>query len=190
MKFCSLLCVELLRLLRSRVTWLALLAASLCPLAGYSLYQPAGTGTTAAIVLANPLLTGALGGAFIFAALTLFELDRVRKGRMEPITDSITSPMRSSVIKTVSLLLTAFLSCLLTCVLYLPYTWLRLAETFQIGEYCKFSAIFLLPILGTGVLLASAFYQIFRRVDLGFVCFAAIMLAGLGPWNRDTYLLY
>ena len=52
-----------MRLFRSKGTWLALLAASAAPLVGYGLYQPAGGGTTAALVLLNPMLTGALGGA-------------------------------------------------------------------------------------------------------------------------------
>lgn len=190
MRFFSYLRVEFARMLHSRFVWLVLLAAALCPLAGYTIYQPAGTGTTATIVLANPMLSGALGGAFLFAALTLYELNRVKKGQMEPITDSITSPMLLGVVRTVSLLLVALLSSVLTFAVHLPYTWFRLGEAFQIHEYIKFSAIFLLPMLLMAVLLSSALYQILRRVDLGFFCFTATMLAGLSPWNTDTYLLY
>lgn len=182
--------VELSRLFRSKATWLAILAAAAAPAAGDALYQPAGTGTTAASVLADPLLAGALGGSFIFAALTLFEMDRVKKGGMEPIMNSILSPLTASVVKTASLLLTAVASALCTALLCLPYTWTRLGQNFQLNEYLKFAAVFLLPALLMSILLTSAFYQIFRRVDLSFICFTAVMLAGLGPWNRDTYLLY
>lgn len=190
MKFLSYLRVETARLLRNRLTWLVLAAAALCPLAGYSLYQPAGTWTTAAIVLANPLLAGALGGMFLLAVLTLFELNRVKKGGMEPLTDSILSPLKMIVVKTASLLLAALLSSLLTFLLYLPSTWLQLGTAFRLIEYCRFAAIFLLPSLVMGVLLAAAFYQLFRRVDLSFICFAALLLAGLSHWSQGTYLLY
>lgn len=181
--------VEWARLLRSRLTWLTFGAAALCPLAGCTFYQPAGAGTTAALVLADPLLAGALGGMFLWAALTLLELDRVKKERMEPITDSILSPLRQSAVKTVSLLMTAILSGLLTSLLYLPYSALRLGTTFQLGEYGRFAAVFLLPALMMSVLLAAGSYQLFRRIDLSFVCFAALLLASLGPWGRETYLL-
>lgn len=182
--------VETARLLRARTTWLFLGAASLCPLAGYSLYQPAGEGTTAALVLANPLLAGALGGMFLFGVLTLFELDRVRKGGMEAIANSIVSPLGSSAAKTAALLLTAGLSALLTFLLYLPYTWFRLGAAFSFGEYSKFAGVFLLPALGMGVLASAAFYLLFRRADLSLVCLGALLLAGVGPWNGGTYLLY
>ena len=75
--------VEWMRLFRSKGTWLALLAASAAPLVGYGLYQPAGGGTTAALVLLNPMLAGALGGALAFAVLTLSEMNRVKKGEWD-----------------------------------------------------------------------------------------------------------
>ncbi|MDE7243517.1 MAG: hypothetical protein K2O18_06015 [Oscillospiraceae bacterium] len=181
--------VELSRLLRSKVTWLAVLSSAAAPTAGYVLYQPAGTGTAAASALANPLLAGAAGGSFIFATLTLFEMNRVKKDRMEPIMNSILSPLTANAV-TISLLLTAAGTALFTALLCLPYTWANLGQNFQWNEYWKFAAIFLLPALLMSVLLASAFYLIFRRADLSFICFTAVMLAGLGPWNTDTYLLY
>ena len=113
--------VEWMRLFRSKGTWLALLAASAAPLVGYGLYQPAGGGTTAALVLLNPMLAGALGGALAFAVLTLSEMNRVKKGRMGPLTDSVVSPLRMAVVRTAVLMLTAVVSSLVTSLLYLPY---------------------------------------------------------------------
>ena len=158
--------VEWMRLFRSKGTWLALLAASAAPLVGYGLYQPAGGGTTAALVLLNPMLAGALGGALAFAVLTLSEMNRVKKGRMGPLTDSVVSPLRMAVVRTVVLMLTAVVSSLVTSLLYLPYTWYRLGETFQGKEYVQVALLFLLPFLEMTVLAAAAFYQIFQRVDV------------------------
>lgn len=190
MRFFSYLRVESIRLLRSRITIFFFLGTALCPLIGYSIYQPAGTGTTAALVVANPLLAGALGGAFLFASLTLLELNRAKKECMEHITDSIISPMLFYAVKTVSLLFAALLSAVFTSVLYIPYAWIRLGETFQLSEYFKFAAIFLFPMFVMAVLLTAALYQFFRRVDLGFIGFTAVMLIGIGPWNTGTYLGY
>ena len=149
--------VEWMRLFRSKGTWLALLAASAAPLVGYGLYQPAGGGTTAALVLLNPMLAGALGGALAFAVLTLSEMNRVKKGRMGPLTDSVVSPLRMAVVRTVVLMLTAVVSSLVTSLLYLPYTWYRLGETFQGKEYVQVALLFLLPFLEMTVLAAAAF---------------------------------
>ena len=182
--------VEWMRLFRSKGTWLALLAASAAPLVGYGLYQPAGGGTTAALVLLNPMLAGALGGALAFAVLTLSEMNRVKKGRMGPLTDSVVSPLRMAVVRTVVLMLTAVVSSLVTSLLYLPYTWYRLGETFQGKEYVQVALLFLLPFLEMTVLAAAAFYQIFQRVDVCVLLLLALLLVGLGPWSQDTYLLY
>ena len=182
--------VEWMRLFRSKGTWLALLAASAAPLVGYGLYQPAGGGTTAALVLLNPMLTGALGGALAFAVLTLSEMNRVKKGRMGPLTDSVVSPLRMTVVRTAVLMLTAVVSSLVTSLLYLPYTWYRLGETFQGKEYVQVVLLFLLPFLEMTVLAAAAFYQIFQRVDVCVLLLLALLLVGLGPWSQDTYLLY
>ena len=182
--------VEWMRLFRSKGTWLALLAASAAPLVGYGLYQPAGGGTTAALVLLNPMLAGALGGALAFAVLTLSEMNRVKKGRMGPLTDSVVSPLRMAVVRTAVLMLTAVVSSLVTSLLYLPYTWYRLGETFQGKEYVQVTLLFLLPFLEMTVLAAAAFYQIFQRVDVCVLLLLALLLVGLGPWSQDTYLLY
>ena len=190
MRCFSYLRVEWLRLLRSPVTWLTLLAASLTPLIGYGIWQPAGTVTTAAVVLANPLLAGALGGSFLFSALTVYELNRVKKYHMEAITDSIVPPLTAAAVKAICLLLAAILWAAAVAALYLPYTIYSLGSSFQPGEYLRFSAIFLLPMPVMAILMTAAFWQLFRRADLSFIAFTAVMLIGLGPWNTDTYLLY
>ncbi|MFQ9410571.1 MAG: hypothetical protein ACLR1T_05395 [Evtepia gabavorous] len=137
--------VEWMRLFRSKGTWLALLAASAAPLVGYGLYQPAGGGTTAALVLLNPMLAGALGGALAFAALTLSEMNRVKKGRMGPLTDSVVSPLRMAVVRTAVLMLTAVVSSLVTSLLYLPYTWYRLGRPFRERNMSKSPCCFCFP---------------------------------------------
>lgn len=93
-------------------------------------------------------------------------------------------------VRTVVLMLTAVVSSLVTSLLYLPYTWYRLGETFQGKEYVQVALLFLLPFLEMTVLAAAAFYQIFQRVDVCVLLLLALLLVGLGPWSQDTYLLY
>ena len=79
--------LELRRLFRSRLTWLVMLLTLLSPAVGLYLYRPlystSATGyvtTTLGAYVANPALTGGLLGAIFFALLTIWELDRVKRG--------------------------------------------------------------------------------------------------------------
>ena len=63
--------VEFARLARAPLTRAAVFLSLLCPLLGYTFFTPAGEATDAALYLANPLLAGSLGMAFLFAALAL-----------------------------------------------------------------------------------------------------------------------
>ena len=54
MKTICLFPMELGRLLRSRLTWLAVLLTVLSPVAGLTVYQPADAGTMLSLYLANP----------------------------------------------------------------------------------------------------------------------------------------
>lgn len=188
MKLFSYFRVEIRRLLRSAATQMAFAAAAVSPLLGFYFYQPAGTGTTAAKVIANPSLAGALGGAAIFAALALYELNRVKKYQMETLTDSIVSPVTMAVVRLWALLSSAFIAFFIIYLLYLPLSRMLLGEAFKLAEYTKAYLIFLLPSLLLGTILASAFYQIFYRVDLSFVLFSVTVLASLGSWNAGSYL--
>ena len=137
--------VEWMRLFRSKGTWLALLAASAARMAGpVKTWLDPERGKYG--------LAGALGGALAFAVLTLSEMNRVKKGRMGPLTDSVVSPLRMAVVRTAVLMLTAVVSSLVTSLLYLPYTWYRLGETFQGKEYVQVALLFLLPFLEMTVL--------------------------------------
>lgn len=189
MNWLSYLRVELGRLFRSKAIWLILGLTALSPLAGLFLYTPAATTTTAGAVLANPALAGGLAGAFLFAALTLYELNRVRKHQMEPLTDSIVSPVLQGTVKLLALLVTALFTALLAAAVQLPYTLYRLGETFSAWEYCRAYGLFLTPPLWMGVLLAAGFYQIFRRIDLSFICFTVLAFVSMSPWFSDSYLM-
>lgn len=181
--------VELFRIFQSPVTLLVMVLTILCPLAGYSLYQPVDVSTTAAVVLANPTLAGGLGGAFLFAVLTLYELNRVKKNEMEPLTDSILSPVIMHVSKTIALFAVALVTAALTLAVYLPYTIYRLGAVFFLDEYLNAFGIFMFSTLFMGILAAGAFYQVFRRVDLSFVCFTVLALFSLSQWCNDLYLM-
>ena len=81
MKGWSLFRVEVARLFRDRLTWLALAVSVLSPAAGLWLYRPLFSSSAATsyatsltgAYLGNPALAGAIGSAVAFALLTAWE---------------------------------------------------------------------------------------------------------------------
>ena len=93
MKTLRLFPLELGRLLRSRLTWLAVLLTVLSPAAGLTLYKPATASTMLSMYLANPAVAGGAAGGILFALLTVFDLDRARRSRADVLTDAAVSPL-------------------------------------------------------------------------------------------------
>ncbi len=188
MSFVKLWPVEFVRLARAPLTRAAVLLSLLCPVLGYTFFTPAGEATDAALYLANPLLTGSLGMAFLFAALALSACGRERKNGIEPLVAGIASPFSLYFAKVASLLAAAVLTAAAVAVLYLPPTALLLGERFQIAEYLTFAGVFLLPMPMIAVLFGAGLYQLLRRFDLGFLLFAAFMILMVVFWSRGSYL--
>jgi len=189
MTFFSYLRVELNRIFHSKTTWLIIILTICTPLAGYFFYQPATIETKASTWIANPTLTGAIGGSVLFALLTLFELDRVYKNDTAALTDTIASPLVMHVCRVLSVMATAVACAMMAILIYLPVTAMKMGGYFLPYDYFACWLILMLPALIFGVLAAAVFYQVFRRVDVGFVAFLAFALLSFSPYFADNYLL-
>ena len=100
MKAWSLFRVEIGRLFRNRLTWLAIAVTGLSPAAGLWLYRPLASSSEAAYsvsltgaYLGNPALAGGIGSAVIFALLTALECSRSHRSRVDLLTDAMLSPL-------------------------------------------------------------------------------------------------
>ncbi|NLJ86478.1 MAG: M1 family metallopeptidase [Firmicutes bacterium] len=189
MSFFSCLRVEVTRIFRSKITWLVIVLTLCSLLAGYSLYQPAVTGTQASHLIANPVLAGALIGAVLFALLTLFELNRVHESQMASLTDTIVSPIILNTARVVAVLMVATAAGLLTMVAYYPYTATKMGHIFEPELYFASFLILMLPSLWLGSLFAAVFYQITRRVDISFMLIAACMLLSMSQFFHKDFIL-
>ena len=180
--------VELGRLLCGRLTWLAVAATLLGPLAGYGLYRPAYGDSMASLYLANPMLTGGLIGAAAFALLMLASLEKPRRSRIAAITDAALSPLRLAAVRLFSVLAMAVLTVLATGLLYLPYTWYKLDIVFSLGDYWLATALLLLsgPVMGT--LLAAAVDQFAYRLDISLAVVLACIVFSQGAWCSRFFL--
>jgi len=189
MSFFVYLRVELRRIFCSKITWLIMLLSTLVPLAGYFFYKPAGDIMKSAAYIANPALAGAIGGAFLFALLSLYELDRVHRNRTAVITDCIVSPLRLNTVRVLSVIAVAILSGVIISIVYLPYTVFVMGTVFQISLYLKCIWLIMVPAFIIAVLATSASYQVLQRVDVSFILFLVFAYFSMSGLMLKSYIL-
>ncbi|BDR67139.1 membrane protein [Clostridium tetani] len=180
MKFFSYLRVELNRIFHSKIVCLIMMLTMLCPMAGYKLYNDGMLdGTLCGQFIGNPSIAGAVGGGILFAILTLLEFDRVYKYETEVLTNSIVSPLILNLVRLLTIGIAATVTVFITSVLYYPYTVIKMGNVFDGYTYSNSFFLLILPSVLLSILAASAFYQIFYRVDLSMAAFILLMLPSL-----------
>ena len=183
------LSVEARRLFRAPTARAAALLTLFAPLAGYQFFTLSFGDTAASLYLANPVLCGALAGAVLFALLTLLELDRVRRARVDVLADAAASPRVMNAARLAAIWALALATACAACVLYLPYTLYKLGPVFSAATYFGSWFLLYLPPLLTGSLAAAACYQLVGRVDVGFVAVLAGILLTRGEQFRQEPLM-
>ncbi len=180
MNFFSYLRVELNRIFHSKIVYLIMILTMLCPMAGYRLYNNGMlNGTLSGKFIGNPSIAGAVGGGILFAILTLLEFSRVHKYEIEGLTNSIVSPLLLNVGRLLTIGIAAIVTVSIASVLYYPYTVIKMGNVFDGYTYLNSFFLLMLPSVLLSILAASAFYQIFYRVDLSMAAFILLMLPNL-----------
>ena len=157
MKTMRLFPLELRRLLQSRLTWLILLLTVLSPVLGLVLYKPATSTTMLSMYLANPAIAGGVAGAILFGLLTIFELDRARRSRVDILTDAVVSPLTTALTRLLALLTAAVLTAGLTMLVWLPISAGLIGAVFTGANYVLAYLLFMGLALPLGILAAAAF---------------------------------
>ena len=190
MKTIRLFSLELGRLLRSRLTWLVILLTAVSPAAGLILYQPAYSDTMLSLYLANPALAGGVGGGILFALLTIFELDRTGRSRVDMLMDAAVSPHTMAWVRLLALLAGAVLATALTMAVWLPISLGLIGSVFTGTDYVLSYLLFLGLALPLSILAAGAAYQFPRRADLSLMLFASFAALSLTVWADDWQLCW
>ncbi len=190
MKTIRLFSLELGRLLRSRLTWLVILLTAVSPAAGLILYQPAYSDTMLSLYLANPALAGGVGGGILFALLTIFELDRTGRDRVDMLVNAAVSPHTMAWVRLLALLAGAVLATALTMAVWLPISLGLIGSVFTGTDYVLSYLLFLGLALPLSILAAASAYQITRRADLSLVLFAAFAGLSLTVWADQWQLCW
>ncbi|MBY6799913.1 M1 family aminopeptidase [Clostridium botulinum] len=152
----------------------------LCPMTGYKLYNDGMFNETlCGKFIGNPSIAGAVGGGILFAILTLLEFSRVHKYEIEELTNSIVSPLVLNMGRLLTIGIAATVTVSITSVLYYPYTVIKMGNVFDGYTYLNSFFLLMLPSVLLSILVASALYQIFYRVDLSMAAFILLMLPNL-----------
>ena len=190
MKLLRLFPLELGRLLHSRMTWLIVLLTVISPAVGLVLYKPAIASTMLSMYLANPALAGGAAGGILFGLLTVYELDRAGRSRVEVLTNAVVSPLAAALVRLPALLAAAGLALVLTMLVWLPISCGLIGSVFDGGDYVLAYLLFMGLALPLSILAASAAYQYTRRADLSLVLFAAFAALSLTVWADNWQLCW
>ena len=190
MKTMRLFPLELKRLLQSRLTWLMMALTVLSPVLGLVLYKPATSTTMLSMYLANPAIAGGVAGAILFGLLTIFELDRACRSRVDILTDAVVSPLTTALTRLLALLTAAVLTAGLTMLVWLPISAGLIGSVFTGVNFLLAYLLLMGLALPLGILAAAAAYQFTRRADLSIVLFIAFCALSLTVWADDWQLCW
>ena len=182
--------LELGRLLRSRLTWLIVLLSVVSPALGLVLYKPATASTMLSMYLANPALTGGVAVGILFGLLTVFELDRANRSRVDILIDAVVSPLSTALVRLCSLAVTALLTLGITMLVWLPISRVLIGSVFDGLDYFLAYLLFMGLAMPLGILAAASAYQFTRRTDLSIVLFAALAALSLTVWAENWQLCW
>ena len=182
--------LEVSRLLQSRLTWLILLLTVISPVAGLTLYKSATAETMLSMYLANPAIAGGVVSGILFGLLTIYEMDRSGRSRVDILMNAIVSPMRSALIRMLALIVTSLLGLILTMLVWLPVTFAQAGSVLDMTNYCLAYLLFMGLALPCSILAAAACYQFTQRADLSIVLFAAFAALSLTIWADNWQLCW
>lgn len=182
--------LELRRLLQSRLTWLIVLLTVLSPMVGLTLYRPATASTMLTQYLANPAIAGGAVGGVLFGILTIFELDRPSRSRVEALTDAAVSPLTMALVRLAALITSAVLALLVVMAVWFPISWGMIGQVFDAADYLLSYLLLTGLALPLGILAAGAAYQFTRRLDLSLVLLAGFAALSLTVWADDWQLCW
>ena len=190
MKTMRLFPLELSRLLQSRPTWLIITLTVLSPVAGLVHYKRTASATMLSVYLANPAIAGGVAGAICFGLLTVFELDRACRSRVDVLMNTVVSPLTTALTRLLALMTAAVLTMILTMLVWLPVSAGLIGSVFSSMNYGLAYLLFMGLALPLGILAAASAFQFTCRADLSIVLFIALCALSLTVWAYDWQLCW
>lgn len=187
MKLFSLYRVELRRLALSKFVWV-IAVLSLCgPLFGYPLLN---NSTMSNKYIVNPVLAGTAIGGILWGILALLESDRVYRAKIDVMIDTVISPTGMMLSRMLSLITLSSVTTLISAIVYLPFTIIKINYLFNAGLYACSFLILMLPTWWISILFALTLYQITRRVELAGLLYAGCIYFSYSQFVRNDYFAH
>ncbi|HHV10924.1 MAG TPA: M1 family metallopeptidase [Clostridiales bacterium] len=189
--------LELYRLFRERLALLMFTLTAVSPGIGLSFFRAISSTSEEGYVttmngyyIANPALAGGTIGAVLFAILTILQFNYGTRYRISTITDAIVSPLTQALVRLGALLASAGAVQLVTTLLWLPYSMLKVGAVFDIQTYLLSYWVFMFPALVLAALFSAAAYQFMGRADLSFTAFVVFCFLSVNVWNKKWQLCW
>jgi hypothetical protein len=194
--FYSSLIDEVKRLCSSKITQIILMLSCLAPF--LSIFAKNNTNsliflifpgyTKLSTALLTPTKMGALCGVVFFCILTLYELDKISRERIEEVVYVVVSPIKHHIFQTISLCLTGFIATSLASFLFMPYFLIKMHEVNQLDLYfISFFGIMFTAIVFC-ILLSSGIYFLTKSVNLSIIAMLFLFLASFSVGTMCSYL--
>lgn len=166
--------VELRRLLKSKTTWLIALLSILAATAPLLLGVAYDGGTRFMNFIGVCNQWGSLGGGILFAMLSLYELSKMYRSHADSVIETIASPQKLYLARTLALLTAGFAAGILIMLLLLPYGLLSMSDIFETVFYMQSFLLLTTCSILLSILFAAALHAITRRVSVSMIIFLAV----------------
>ena len=187
--------VEWRRLLRRPALLTVLAITVLSPILGLTIYRPLFSAnadtyatTMSGMYIANPALAGGLLGACLFAVLTILELDRTRRHRVDLLVDAAVSPLSAAIVRLLALFAAALTVQIVVALVWLPFTMHAVGAVFSLQTYLLCYGVLMFGAFPLAILFAAAAYQLTARADLSIALSIAFAALSLTVWSGNWQL--
>lgn len=181
---------ELKRLLKSKVTWLAMLLCLLAPFIGF--FFPVFTKTAnsdTSLYLGNPVLACGVISLCVFFILALYNTSREKRNGVERTTQSIVFAVPFQVSKLIALLALGII-VISGILLSQFFVWsVFLEQYFSFSLFIIFYASVIPIATWIGALLGLSFYQIFRNTTASLLLFLVLVIFGFSSLANENPFL-
>ncbi|HEX3076673.1 MAG TPA: hypothetical protein VHQ24_07415, partial [Lachnospiraceae bacterium] len=185
---------ETRRLFLVRKTWVYMLVITFVPiLFSANLFGIGGNyyGTMTSVLVLGP----AKGAVFVAVCaslfLTLLEMQRMTKYRMNIIIETMTNPIQNQLRQTVAILIVTATSVLLSLCILIPYTMHTMGSTFRL---VPFLACWIFIYFGgalIAILFSSGLFMITRSFDASFIIMGVLIgISFFAPFGSNYLLLW
>ena len=163
---------EVQRMLSERMTLLFIVLTA-AGTAWFCLHSSGETASNAFIL--EPAKNSAVLGALLFTLLTLAQFYREDKNNTGSIVTACTDPVFYQLRRTLALICTAVVTALIVTLFTLPYALIKTGAYFQADIFAASWYLIFFGALVFAVLLSSALYMLFRRVNVAFIVMVGLI---------------